>query len=252
MEVLASDFAHHRTAAQQLHQSGAYADANRHWRAAQDAAPDTLSRASALRGEASSTFRSGTSEVGIALAEHALSAHLDVYDAQVQDSGESKVKTEVLREVPESARVLGRMLLMKALHNEQKTGQPASPLLFDAGVAFGIGDKPVELLHKRTPGVPDQHEINWWPTRAVAEALLPDGDKAKARQWAGRAWNTARFSESEALPTAARISPEHAAKAGRIARARAAAANVIVRLATPYASKRRQVAVWLATRAKLI
>lgn len=225
--------------AQVLHQAGDFPRATELWREAHTEACDPIQEGQAIRGEASSTLRWGqvSKDENVALlrmshainlGETALGIHMDAMNM-------ASSEYSVVRQVPESARVLGRAHLLYGLLVESR-GLPAkewaSDHLVDArGKMRQVDEDVAWLVGQQIGGPPDQHVVNWWPTRAVVEAFAPSRSLGVAREAVRQARATAYFSESPDLPTAANISAEYAATANRAARVRARAAGVIIDLA---------------------
>jgi len=240
------DFTDHMRVAQEAHQQGDFPVAEGHWVAAEGLAPDGLDRARALRGRASTLDRWRGPDEALPLAKRAADIHSGLYNVHPDDYG-------VVREVPESLRVWGRLLLQQGVQAEL-SDVPSRTFFTDARVIFRLGDEAIDTMQERRGRtanpevVPDQHEVNWWSYRSLVEAFAPHGDRALAKAQARLARQTAGYSEAHDLPTAANISPEYAAKANVAARVRALGASIVAELVTPQPSARRRTALWIASK----
>ncbi|HKU18180.1 MAG TPA: hypothetical protein VJP80_02800 [Candidatus Saccharimonadales bacterium] len=239
------------TLAQTEHQLGNFAQAVEIWQQARRLADNDFEDAQSLRGEASSTFRRGGTDDAYRARVIATGA-LIIHERLARDQPNN---IEAVRQVPESVRVLGRIELLPLLAYERETGRVQAQRLHGIRMLFkNRGDPPIGrlMLHRGREGLPDQHEINYWPTRAAVEAFAPSGDPRRARRYARQALRLASQSEEDALPSAAHISAEHSRRAQLAAHSRAHAARAITSLVTTEMSLRRKGALWIATRDRLM
>jgi hypothetical protein len=248
-----SSFIQASVIARRQHQAGNFDAAVQTWNMARHCyTEDDFQHAEALRGEASSMFRRGR-EGDTAKAEMLALGALTVHERLYREYPGSY---EAVRQIPESVHLVARIRLLPLLVRERHEGNVNAGALNHVRNFFaGRGDPAIarlQALRQDAEFLPDQHEINYWPLRAIAETLAPSGSRTLAREQARTAGRLALMSESPALPTAANISPNYARTANKVARGRASAARVIARLATPQPSLRRKGALWIATRRGIV
>lgn len=233
--------------AQVGHSEGDFEGAIKQWNAAIPLAPSENERAQALRGLASSTWRSDPAQFNTALsyAQEAQALHMELREPH---------SPETVRQQVESDRVVGRIFIHRAVGAEiDGDTTTAESNCQQAMMAFGGSYAGIVALRKLTPQVVDQHEINALPDIAIGKALAtrnyaPELSVIHARTLALRAVRISRLSERPQSPNSARLGRKHRAKAVLRNSIRASAALTISELVVPDHSRRRQAALHIAAR----
>lgn len=235
--------------AQALHQDRVYDTAIVNWESAVERAPNQSERGRALRGQAASTWRANPDnfQEALVLAEEAQTIHANLCGP----AGALSKPPEVVRQCVESERVVGRMLLHRAVAVELSGNPDDAELLYQRALpCFGAAFAAIRDL-RQAVGHVDQHEINAMPDIAIGRSLATRTyDPALATisgfRLAARAVSIAPRSESG--PTGARLGSKHHLKAVAVSSIRAGAALTISGLATKRPSSRRTRALQIASK----
>lgn len=232
--------------AQELHGTAQFSDAQAAWQQAVGLAPDAIEKARAIRGDAASAHQLGNTSYAV---ERATAAHL-IHDQALTSTTQynSPERLRARRERAQSAGMLGRIAtsslasreLSDVISSGQARHQAASSLdLFDTTV------RDLAVIEEATDK-PDQYRINALSHVAIAHSLYGDHQTAAeaAREARTLAWS------SESGPTAAAISASHKVRAVARAVVRAYSATAVHAIATPEPSRRRTLALKIATNRK--